>query len=116
MAILKPYDHNIINIFDGLILLLMVLATLVPVADSINQELSTAIIIFGIILPLMFFIILELIVYEEKIKLIIQKINAKFKTNPLPITATDNNIQLEMHEKGLIIDDNIKRNATTFEM
>jgi len=49
-TILKPYNHNLLNIFDGLILQLLVLATLTLLADSVSQQLSTATII--IILPL----------------------------------------------------------------
>jgi len=54
LILFKPYDHKILSIFDGLISLLVVLATLIPLADNVSKQLSTATIIILIILPLIF--------------------------------------------------------------
>ena len=109
--VLKPYQHKILNIFDGLILLLVVLPTLIQL---INQQLSTATIIIVMILPLIFFIVLELIVHKETIKTITTKIAAHFKTKPAS-TTNDNN-EVPMGDIGIIIDDNMRKNATICEM
>ena len=109
--VLKPYQHKILNIFDGLILLLVVLPTLIQL---INQQLSTATIIIVMILPLIFFIVLELIVHKETIKTITTKIAAHFKTKPVA-TTSDNN-EVPMGDIGIIIDDNMRKNATICEM
>jgi len=111
---LKPYDHKILNIFDGLILQLVVLATLIPLADSVSQKLSTATITIVIILPLIFFIALELIVHKETIMTIATKITTCFKTEP-PATTSDNN-EVPMGEIGIIIDDNMRENVYICEM
>ena len=114
VIVLKPYQHKILNIFDGLILQLVVLATLIPLAENVNQQLTTATIIIVMILPLISLIALELIVHKETIKTITTKIAAHYKTEPVA-TANDNN-EVPMGDIGIIIDDNMRKNATICEM
>ena len=111
VIILKPYDSKILNIFDGLILQLVVLATLVPLADDVSQQLSTAAIIIAMILPLVLFIALELIVHKDTIG---HKITTYF--NPQPVTTTDDINERPMNDISIIIDDNMRKNATICEM
>ena len=77
---LKPYEHQTLNVFDELILQLVVLATLIPLTDNVSQQLSTATIIIVFFLPLIFFIALELVVHKETIRTIPTKIIPYFKT------------------------------------
>ncbi|XP_065895376.1 outer membrane protein A-like isoform X2 [Dysidea avara] len=114
VIVLKPYQHKILNIFDGLILQLVVLATLIPLADNVSQQLSTATIIIAMILPLISFIALELIVHKETIKTITTKIAAHFKTEP--VSTTNDNNEVPMGDIGIIIDDNMRKNATICEI
>ena len=116
VIVLKPYQHKILNIFDGLILQLVVLATLIPLADNVNQQLSTATIITVMTLPLIFFIALELIVHKETIKTITTKITAHFKTDHEPVSTCNDNNEVPMGDIGIIIDDNMRKNATICEM
>ncbi|XP_065893750.1 uncharacterized protein [Dysidea avara] len=109
--VLKPYQHKILNIFDGLILLLVVLPTLIPL---VSQQLSTATVIIVMILPLIFFIVLELIVHKEAIKTITTKITAHFTTEP--VSTTNDNNEVPMGDIGIIIDDNMRKNATICEI
>ena len=111
VIILKPYDSKILNIFDGLILQLVVLATLIPLADDVSQQLSTATIIIAMILPLVLFIVLELIVHKDTIG---HKITTYF--NPQPVTTTDDINETPMNDISIIIDDNMRKNATICEM
>ena len=114
VTILKPYKHHILNLFDGLILLLVVLATLIPLADKVSQQLSTATIIIAMILPLIVFIVLELIVHKEAIKTFSTKIRANFSTTLIPSTNPSNEVL--MGDIGLVIDNNMRENATICEM
>ena len=111
---LKPYDHKILNIFDGLILHLMVFVTLIPFADNLSQQISTASIIILIILPLILLIALELIVHKQIIKTGVTKMIAKFKTKT--VAATNDNNEEPIGNIGLVIDDNMRKNATICEM
>ena len=111
---LKPYEQKILNIFDGLILQLVVLATLIPLADNVSQQLSTATIIIVILLPLIFFIALELVVHKETIKTISTKITTYFKTEP--VATTNDNSEIPMGDIGITIDDNMRKTATICEM
>ena len=115
VLLLKPYNHKILNIFDGLILQLVVLATLIPLADNVSQQLSTTIVIIVIILPMIFFIVLELIVHKETIKKITSKVAAAY-FNTKPVATTNINNEVPMGDIGLIIDDNMRKNATICEM
>jgi len=111
VTILKPYKHQILNLFDGLILLLVVLATLVPLAGNVSQQLLTATLIIVMTLPLIFFIALELIINKDTISM---KIKANFKTKP--VSTSDQNNEVPMCNAGLVIDDNMRKNATICEM
>ena len=107
-TILKPYKHQILNFF-------LFLAILIPLADNVSKQLSTAIVIIVIILPLIFFIALELIVHKENIKTVYYtKITANFKTKQAP--TPNNNNDIPIREIGIIIDDNMRRNTTICEM
>ena len=112
VIVLKPYHHKILNIFDGLILQLVVLATLIPLADTVSQKLSTATIIIVMFLPLISFIALELIIHKETITTITTKITAHFKTEPVSTAINE----VPMGDIGIIIDDNMRKNATICEM
>ena len=50
---LKPYKHKILYIFDGLILQLVVLATLIPLADKVSKQLSVTIVTIMILFDLL---------------------------------------------------------------
>ena len=113
-TIIKPYDYKILNIFDGLILQLVVLATLILLADNVSPQLSTATIIILITLPLIFFIALQLVAHKETIKTVTRNMTANFKTEPVA-TMNDNN-EVPMSDIGIIIDDNMRKNATICEM
>ncbi|XP_065919354.1 uncharacterized protein [Dysidea avara] len=115
-TLLKPYGHKILNIFDGLILRLVVLATLIPLADNVSQQLSTATIIIVMVLPLIFFIAMELIVHKEIIKTVTTKMIATFKTAPVTTTNDTDNNEVPMGDIGMIIDDNMRKNATICEI
>ena len=114
VTILKPYKHQILNFFDGLILLLVFLATLIPLVDNVSRQLSTASIIIATILPLIFFIVLELIMRKETIKTIAAKIIANFSMTLIP--STNDNNEVPMGDIGLVIDNSMRENATICEM
>ena len=97
-----------------MILLFVFLATLIPLADNVSQQLSTGAIIIVMILPLIFFIVLELKAHKETIKTIVTKITTNFTAKSVP--TTNNNNDILMGDIGLVIDDNMRKNATICEM
>jgi len=114
LTFLKPYKHKILNVFDGLIFQLVVLATLIPLTNDVSQQLSTATIIIVIILPLIFFIALELILHKETIRTITAKITTYFKTES--VSTTNDNYEVPVGDIGIIIDDNKGKNAVICKM
>ena len=93
----------------------MVLAALVPLLSDVSQQPSTATILIAMVLPLIFFIPLKLIVHKETIKTIATKITSDCKTKQVPITFNSIEVLL-MGDIGLVIDDNMRKNATICEM
>ena len=62
------------------------------------------------ILPLIFFIALELIVHTETIKTIASKMTANYKADHEPVPTTSNNNDIPMVDVGLFID--MRKNTT----
>jgi len=72
------YDIQPLSLFYNLY-------TLVPLLSDVSQQPSTATIIV-MVLPLVFFIALQLIVHKKTIKTIVTKITSDCKTKQVPIT------------------------------
>jgi len=107
--LLKPYAINILNIFDGIILQYMVLVTVVPLVENFHPDLLLAVIITLVILPLITFAAIELIIHKKKVYSFVSYCKSK------PVTTSgDNNIP--MRDIGIIVDDQMRKNATICEM
>jgi len=104
---LKPYSSKILNIFDGIVLQLMSLVPTIPLMDRFNDNLLLTLSFVLVALPLMAFGIVELLIYRESIK----KITTCFKAKP--VTSNETN-EVPMNE--VVIDDNMRKNATIVDM
>jgi len=90
----------------------VVLATLIPLVDNVGQQSSIGTIV--VVLPLIFFIALELIAHKKTIKAFATKMTAYFKAEPVATTYDKN--EIPMGDIGIIIDDNMRKNAYICEM
>ena len=109
--LLRPYFSDILNTFDGMILHLTILISLVPFADQYNSELLITISFTLVILPLILFSVMELVVNKYRIKRIVscfRGIAPCFTHKP---AISCNNIDIPMSDIT-IIDDSARRNAT----
>ena len=109
--VMKPYNNEILNTFDTVILLLIILIAAVPVIDDFDSPLAIFIAFVLVILPLMIFITLSLILRKHDVKKILT--NFKFKSqasNKVSHVINSNNIA--MKEFDHIIDDHARQNAT----
>ena len=86
---IKPYKRRILNSLDGLISQVTIIVTVTSFIDSFSTGLLLSIIILLVILPLIAFVTMELIVYNENIKNII----TYFKPKP---DTTNPNLILQM--------------------
>ena len=109
--ILRPYQSIILNLFDGFVLQLMIVVSMVPLVDSYGHDFMLTFILVLVIWPLTAFLILEIYLYKNAIK----KITTCFVL-PKPDTTHDNN-EVPMRDfVDSIIDDSRRVNATVCEM
>ena len=117
--ILKPYRDNKLNLFDEVVLHLAILISFLPLVeffDSFNSDLVIGAAYVLVLLPLLGLITMKLLVHRRNIaKMIYYCINfitCPHSRNNNDIPLIDCQEQL-LREDGVIVDNNIKRNAVT---
>ena len=112
--IARPYVDNIHNIFDGIVLQIIVIISVLPLiefTDNYNETLVTVVAYIFVILPLPIFITKKLWINRNKIKNIIKSLTIKYfhKYSALP---TDDMEILPTNDIGISADGSVRRNAT----
>ena len=119
----EPYADNILNMFDGAILHLMVLVTALPLFeyfDMFDSSFVLGIAFLLVILPLVLFVVMKSFAskhtLKEIAKNIIKRLSFQNKVHEdEPVTAVVNNPSLE-NSFDSVVDDNMRRNTTIIEM
>jgi len=108
----RPYGSNILNVFDGFVLHLIIVVSMVPLIDSYDPDLLLSFMFLLVnILPLILFLLMEIYLYKKTIKKII-----KYCSLPKPDTTNENN-EVPMRDFiDSVIDDSSRVNATICEM
>ena len=110
--IVRPYNDNILNVFDGFILQLMVFVAVVPVFDMINSAVIVTATFTIVIMPLVIFLIMGLILHKTTVHKLITRI-CKVKLKNKKVRADDNNHdERSVQEFENIVDESMRRNAT----
>ena len=65
--IIKPYKHRALDIFDGVVLQIMILASVISLFNSFGTVGLSAVIVLSVALPVIAFAAQELIVYKKTI-------------------------------------------------
>ena len=105
---IRPYTSKLLNAFDGLVLLLLVLVAILLFVDFINSD-SIIPITFGLlILPLTVFAVLCLFIHKDALKNSI----AHLKLFRSRINIESNHTASSTSEYILMIDDRMRENAT----
>ena len=108
--VMKPYNNEILNTFDAVILLLIILIAVVPVIDDFDSSLAIFIAFVLVILPLTIFITLSLFLHKDDVKKMFT--NFKFKSQATNNTShAINNSNIAMKEFDHIIDDHARQSA-----
>ena len=109
--IVKPYANNVLNVFDGVVLHLMIFAVsaLDPYCNSVTLTVCTI-----LIMPMILFCIMELYVYRKEIKKLVMAVVYKSRSNTHNMDKTDSHI----NSFDLVIGDTIRmsRGTTVCEM
>ena len=77
----RPYADNTLNILDGIILQLIVLVTVLPLFDTYNSNPVLGITLILVILPVLLFLMIELVTHKGPIKNFITHCKFNFNTN-----------------------------------
>ena len=110
--VIRPYNNNLLNNLDGIILQLMILVVGLSPVDNLNSQISVAMSAILLATPLSIFIAMKLLIHQKSIK---QKVlHSKFRR-----VKHQNEKKMVSTSKGdinIIIDDNMRRNATICDM
>ena len=108
---MKPYNNEVLNKFDGVVLHLIILIVTLPLFDDFDSPLAIAIAFVLVILPLILFITLTLFLHKDDIRNVIT--NSIFKSQ-VPNKSNDANINndISMEEYDHIIDDEVRQKTT----
>ena len=108
--IVRPYNKNILNVFDGVILQLMVFVAVVPVFDTVNSTVIVTATFTLVIVPLLIFLIMELTIHKETLGKFVTKI---CRAKNIKVTVGDDNQnERSGQEFEMIVDDSMRQNAT----
>ena len=102
---------NILNLFDGFVLQLMIVVSLVPLIDSCDRDLLVVFMLVLVVLPIIAFLIMEVYLYKSKIK--------KFTNYFVPAKPDTTHVNNEVPIRDFVdsvIDDTTRVNATICAM
>ena len=114
-VMVKPYNNEILNKFDGIILQLIIFTAILPWLDDFT---SLAVIIMAfilIILPLLNFTAMTLFLHKDDVKKIFTKFTAKIKLSNNFNKSNNNSIEERETPQSkfhFITDDNKRKNTT----
>ena len=111
-VIAKPYNNEIVNKFDALILQLIIFNTGLLLLDDFDSSLATSIIFVLILLPLLTLTAITLFLHKDGIKNIVKYFAFKDKTSTNGNDDNVHNQEVPMKEFDLIVDDSARNNAT----
>ena len=109
--ITKPYNSKTLNIFDTILLLLLVLTTVLLLIDFTESNLAIQVTLLLLMLPLMIVGVMCLLAYRESIKRVLMNL-----FNKVDDEDSNNNIEMPTRNFDLIIDDSMRKNATVCRM
>ena len=111
---IRPYASNLLNMFDGMILQLMIVVSMLPLVDNLDHDLLLSFIFILVLLPLLTFLMMEIYLYKRAIKHV--AITFMSWLPPKPDTTNDNN-EIPMRDfVDSVIDDSCRENAYICEM
>ena len=113
--LVKPYNNNILNKFDSIILHLIIFVTALPLFDDsdYNSPLDITIAFMLITVPLINFILMTFYLHKDVLKKVVMNFIFKYE---LPNSNNVISNEMPMKEFDLVIDDSARKNATICDM
>ena len=110
---IKPYNSNILNIFDAILLLLLVLATVLLLIDVTASNLAIQVTFLMLTLPIMIVGVVCLLAHIIKRNIKRLLINLFYKVDN---QDSNNDIDMPARNFDIIVDESMRRNATVCDM
>ena len=108
----KPYNNKIINKFDDMILLLIILITALPLFDDFDSLLVISIVFVLVLLPLLTFTAITLFLHKDDLKKIAKYFTFKDKaSNGNGDNISVHNQEIPMKKFDIIVDDSARKNV-----
>ena len=107
----KPYNNEILNKFDGVVLQLIIFITALPLFDDFDSPLVITVAFVLVIIPLLNFIAIILFLNKGLLKKILTHFISKVKPPSSNSNDASNN-EMPMREFDHIVDDSTRQNAT----
>ena len=108
---LKPYNKEILNELDGIILHLIIFVTALAFLDDIDSPSVMTTVYALVLLPLLIFFGMACFLHKHDLKKIITHFNFRNRS-PNSSNDVNNNNEVPMREFDLIVDDSMRNNAT----
>ena len=106
---MRPYNDNTLNIFDGSILQLIVLVTALPLFETFDSSVIKGMSFVLVILPLIQFVMMKIHTNKHSLVKVTKNAIKYFQDKDVP----DNNAASNAaNDINLVIDDSTRRNAT----
>ena len=107
----KPYNKEILNELDGIILHLIIFVAALTFLDDIDSPSVMTTVYALVLLPLLIFFGITLFLHKHDLKKIITHFKFKHRS-PNSSNDVNNNNEVPMREFDLIVDDSMRNNAT----
>ena len=118
-VLVRPYASTIHNIFDGIILQLIVIISALPVVEYVDDYHETSVLVVTYILlylPIVLFIAIKIWINGNNIENTFEGWIVKFIHKYKRVPIDDVEEPTDMNQISLIVDDNMRRNATVVDM
>ena len=107
-VMVKPYNNRVLNKFDGIVLQLIILISVLQLLDDFDSPIVVIISFVLVILPLVIFIALALFLHKDNLKKFVAHFSSRSQTPNNDNDAVISN-ETPMREFDLIIDDNTRQ-------
>ena len=115
--VMKPYNNEILNKFDGIILQLIIFITALPLfGDDFNSPLAITLVYVLIFFPFLCFIAMALFLHKDYFKKLIAHLTFKGRSLSNINNNDGNNNHVSMREIDNIIDDGVRVNVTVCDL
>ena len=112
--LIRPYSQLVLNVFDGIVLHIMILVAVIPFVrhyDNSDSNSATILAYILVLLPLTIFIAMEISINKESIKKMIQTIKSFKLTKEKSKNRNEIPLNDVNHEIGIIVDESMRKNA-----